>query len=211
MSLEGIDISTYQGLPDWHQIKLAGKQFGICKATEGLGYEDPTFAHNWAGMRTFGLIRGSYHFLHPGEDGAHQADYHHGAVRQSGRFVPGDFCMIDCEVKDTSSARQVVQCAEAFAARILATTHCGCFFYTYGDFWNSQLGAPESTVLGRCPLVLASYGSSFPTLSNWPSGPAIWQYSESGHVPGIVGNVDLDRFLGTRQQLQTLARQGGRH
>jgi lysozyme len=211
MTLEGIDVASYQGYINWEAVKHAGKSFAICKATEGVYYQDPTFAHNWTSTKYRGLIRGSYHFLRPEYDGAVQADYHHAYVRANGHFEVGDFCMIDLEVTDGRSAMQVITCAERFANRILTTTNCGVFLYTYPDFWNNQLGAPESTTLGRCPLVVASYGAPAPVLSNWPSGPAIWQYSESGQVVGIVGNCDLDRFLGTVQELHLLAREGGRH
>lgn len=209
--IEGIDVSNFQGYIDWEAVKLSGKSFGIAKATEGVYYRDPTFAHNWVSMAYRGLIRGSYHFLRPEYDGAVQADYHHAMVRDSGHFAVGDFCMIDFEVTDNRSLLQCLQCAELFCERILETTQCGVFLYTYPDFWNNQLAAPESAVLARCPLVVASYGAPPSELKNWVNGPTIWQYSSTGHVPGIVGNCDLDRFFGTIQELHLLAREGGRH
>lgn len=211
MTLEGIDVSSYQGYIDWKQVKTSGKSFGIAKATEGVNYQDPTFPHNWKSIAYRGLIRGSYHFLRPEYDGGEQADYHHAYIKATGHFAVGDFCMLDCEVTDGRSTLQIVQCAEAFVERIIQTTQCGVFLYTYPDFWNNILGAPESTILGRCPLVVASYGAPPSVLSNWPHGASIWQYSQSGHVPGIVGNCDLDRFNGAIQELHLLAREGGRH
>ena len=211
MTLEGIDVSSYQGYINWGQVKVAGKAFAMAKATEGLGYQDPTFPHNWVSMAYRGIQRLSYHFLRPSEDGTAQADYHHAYVRNSGHFAVGDGCMLDLEVTDGVDAAQVVRCAEKFVLRMLATTQCGIFLYTYGDFWINQLGSPESPVLARCPLALASYGPSYPALPLWPNGPSIWQYSETGHVPGIVGHCDLDRFLGTMAELHTLCREGGRH
>ncbi len=211
MALEGIDVASYQGFIHWDQVKQSGKSFAICKATEGVYYRDPTFQHNWTSTKYRGLIRGAYHFLRPEYDGEVQADYHHAYVRASGHFEVGDFCMLDLEVTDNRSATQIINCAERFVTRMLQTTQCGVFLYTYPDYWNNQLGAPESTILDRCPLVVASYGAPAPVLSNWANGPTVWQYSESGHVPGIVGNCDLDRFLGTLQEFHLLAREGGRH
>lgn len=211
MTIEGIDVASFQGYIHWDHVKAAGKQFAICKATEGLGYEDPSFPHNWGSAAYRGLIRGSYHYLRPEWDGAAQADYHHAYVRNNGRFKVGDFCMLDLEEVDNRSTLEVVNCAERFVERILQTTHCGVFVYTGAWFWDGLLGSPESSTLGRCPLVLSSYGAPPGVLSNWPNGPSMWQYSETGHVPGIIGNVDLDRFLGTLQELHLLAREGGRH
>ena len=42
----GIDISHYQGTINWSQVKTSGKIFAWCKATEGTGTTDATFAAN---------------------------------------------------------------------------------------------------------------------------------------------------------------------
>src|SRR5438105_7783752 len=44
--LEGIDISKWQGSIDWSQVASSGERFAIMKATEGVTYVDPTYAHN---------------------------------------------------------------------------------------------------------------------------------------------------------------------
>jgi len=31
-----------------------------------------------------------------------------------------------------------------------------------------------------------------------------WQYSQTGHAPGVNGNVDLDRFNGDAEQFRAL-------
>src|SRR5450759_259232 len=127
--LEGIDVASYQGYIHWDEVRRTGKSFAICKASEGLQYQDPTFTHNWVSTAYRGFIRGSYHFLRPGIDGAAQADFHHAYVRSQGGFKIGDFCMVDCEVKDGRSFVNVIQCAEAFVSRMIATTQAGIFFY----------------------------------------------------------------------------------
>src|SRR5437868_13951686 len=73
-ALQGIDVSHYQGTVTWADVRASGRRFAFCKATEGLTYTDPTFTTNWAGMRAAGLLRGAYHFGHPGDDAVSQAD-----------------------------------------------------------------------------------------------------------------------------------------
>jgi len=41
--LEGIDVSRWQATINWAQVKAAGKQFVVMKATEGTGYVDPNY------------------------------------------------------------------------------------------------------------------------------------------------------------------------
>jgi hypothetical protein len=66
--LSGIDVSSYQGTIDFNSLRAAGLSFVMSKATEGLTYSDPTFAYNFAGTASIGLVRGAYHFAHPSED-----------------------------------------------------------------------------------------------------------------------------------------------
>src|SRR5215471_1898947 len=57
-----IDISAHQGKPDFAAIKAAGIAGIIHKATEGVGYQDPVYAHNKAAAKAAGLLWGAYHF-----------------------------------------------------------------------------------------------------------------------------------------------------
>ena len=47
MSVQGIDVSNWQGDIDWDKVRAAGTQFAFIKATEGGDYVDPKFAQNW--------------------------------------------------------------------------------------------------------------------------------------------------------------------
>ncbi len=47
-TIDGIDVSHWQGTIDWSQVAGAGYRFAILKATEGQTFDDP----NYAGYRT---------------------------------------------------------------------------------------------------------------------------------------------------------------
>jgi lysozyme len=209
MALEGIDVSSYQGEVVWSKVAQSGKVFAFCKATEDLDYRDTQFTHNWAGCHAHGLVRGAYHYLHPTESGVEQADYLHEYVHQFGGSQLGDFVILDVEDAMGLAHQFVIECCEQFVERVRTQMHRNCILYTYPDFWLHTLGDPISTVLASCPLWLADYGPNVPSLANWPRGLSFWQYSETGHCPGVVGNVDLSRFYGTRQQLRRLAKPPG--
>src|SRR5436190_24372522 len=47
-TVDGIDVSHWQGTIDWSQVAGSGYRFAILKATEGQTFDDP----NYAGYRT---------------------------------------------------------------------------------------------------------------------------------------------------------------
>lgn len=208
--IQGIDVSVYQGVPTWHEVKSAGYEFSGIKATEGLYFHDPQFPRNWERAKLRGVRRIAYHFFHGDLSGVQQADYFHQYVHDSGHFGTGDCAMVDLETTNGQSTHTIIYNLEAFIDRFLSSTQCGLYVYTNHWFWDGVLGAPVSGIAGRCPLWAASYGAVPATVSNWPHGYAIWQWTETLSVPGIVGHVDGDRFMGTWQQYNTLAVKGGR-
>lgn len=204
--LEGIDVSSYQGTVNWEQVVRAGKSFAFVKATEGLYYQDPTFNFNWSGTKAWGMIRGAYHYFRPVEDGAVQADYLHAYVRANGHFAYMDFAVCDIEQTDGLSADQVIARVVQFIQQAKASIYKQVILYTYPSFWIDTLGNPVNDVIAQCPLWLADYGPSVPALANWPNGLSFWQYSSSGHCPGVPVSTDLNRYYGSWQSLLQLAR-----
>ena len=76
--------------------------------------------------------------------------------------------------------------------------------YTYASFWNSTLAG--SRRFDDYFLWIADYGNRpSPRLPAGRTGCEMWQFSQTGSVPGIVGNVDLDRFSGSLDDLTALA------
>ena len=74
-TVNGIDVSNWQGQVDWAGQWAAGKRFAYVKATEGTSYKSPSFSHQYTGSYTQGFIRGSYHFALPDRSsGTAQAD-----------------------------------------------------------------------------------------------------------------------------------------
>ena len=70
----GIDISHYDDLTNWAEIRASGVTFAWTKATQGTNYSDPTLATNVANARSVGILIGAYHFAtptnNPGNTGA---------------------------------------------------------------------------------------------------------------------------------------------
>ena len=206
-TVEGVDVSDWQGSIDWAQVAASGRKFALTKASQGNYYQASSFAANWAGMKANGLVRGAYHWIDGTVGGAAQADYYLGTV---GGFGPGDLPpTIDWECNSTScgnggtvSNAQLAQVAADFIAEIKARTGLPTMIYTSPGIW-SGFGSPGQ--FGGDPLWVANWGVSCPDVPSPWSGWAFWQYADNGSVPGIGGKVDLDQFNGDLAALDRYA------
>lgn len=170
----GVDVSNWQGSYAWPKSGLA---FGFAKATEGLTYTDVQFARNWSQMKTRGLVRGAYHFGHPGNSATSEADHFLSVVRGKGLAV-GDLLALDLETTDGRSPAQVAAWAKAWCQRVQAQAGVRPIVYTYLSYAQGGYCAG----LGGYPLWVAapSYSAGHPPM---PAGPwkswVLHQYTDS--------------------------------
>ena len=195
--LNGIDVSNYQGNVNWGAVHNAGITFAVAKATEGTTFTDAYINQNIAGMKAHGIIPGAYHFGHPGSDATTQANHFTTVVKNAngGHFSGLLQLVLDLEVTDGRSPSQVWGWTQTFVARVKTVTGRPCIIYTGYYFWRDRVGNPNNNL--NCPLWLAAYVSNpAPYIPHaWSSvGWAFWQYTSSGHVSGVNGNVDRDYF-----------------
>jgi len=197
--LYGIDVSSYQGAVDWGAVSNAGYSFGFAKATEGTGYTDATFASNWGNMKAAGIIPGAYHYGHPGSDAVTQAQHFVNAVRAAPGGLSGGLQLaLDLETTDGLSPSRVLAWTKTFLNEVQYLTGKPAILYTGFYFWRDSAGNSPSNF--NCPLWIASYSAS-PTIPSAWSIYTFWQYSDTGSVPGVSGNVDLDTFNGSYSTL----------
>jgi lysozyme len=197
----GIDVSKDQGSVAWGAVADAGIVFAFIKATDGMTYVDPMFAQNWQEAGAAGLLRGAYHFFRAEDDPQTQATWFWQTVGGPGELP----LVVDVEETMGQPASVVVANLTAFLASLEQLTGKQPIIYTDPGFWNG-LG---TSAFGAYPLWVANYGVAQPTL---PAGWAIWdfwQYSETGQVAGIQGDVDLDVFSGPASALQRAFPSGG--
>ena len=204
-TVEGVDVSTYQGTVDWAKVKAAGVEFGIARISDGTGSIDPTFTTNWSGMKTAGLIRGAYQFFEPGEDPIAQANI---VVQHVGALGPGDLPVtIDVEVTGGQSAATIVANIQKWVNVVAAGTGKTPMVYTSSGWWSSNV---SSTAFGSTlDLWAANWGVTCPSIASGWAAWKVWQWTDSGSVSGISGNVDRDRFNGSLADLTAYANGGG--
>jgi lysozyme len=200
--LSGIDVSHYQGNVNWGSVKNAGCVFAFAKATEGTSVLDATFAANWAGMQSAGVIRGAYHFYRPQQDSTQQAQFFLSVVK----IQPGDLPpVIDIEENDGVTGSALTGGVQNWLD--IVAQGCGVtpIIYTRTSFWNQYFDGS----FGDYPLWLARYSSQPGALPNGWSVWTFWQYSQSLTISGVSGDVDHDYFNGSMDRLQALTVQAG--
>ncbi len=204
----GLDASHWQPSISWPAAAAGGAKFAYLKATDGLNYVDPTFDAKYHGAKSVGIYAGAYHFARPDKgSGAAQADYllAHAEFVNDGRTLPP---MLDMEWPPSGSTSpypcygmtpaQLVAWTHDFVNRIRARTGRPTTIYTNTNWWKLCLA--NDAGFGTNPLFIASYTPNPPPLPAGWSGWTIWQYANSGPLPG-----DQDVFNGNLAQLGQLA------
>lgn len=198
----GIDVSDHQGAVDWAAVSGAGIQFALAKATEGEDFIAKTFAANWAGMQDTGIVRGAYHFFRPVDDPQVQADHFLHTVQLGPSDLPA---ALDLEARDSVDPGTIVLRAGEWLDIVRNATGRTPLVYTSPSFWET-LGAPRG--FSDYPLWIAHYGRSSPTIPRGWSTYTLWQYTSTGSISGIRGNVDLNIFNGSSDDLTAFVQQG---
>jgi lysozyme len=189
-----IDISHWQGFPDFAKVKAEGVIAMIHKATEGTTYEDPNRAKNCANAIKAGIAVCTYHWLNPGNAADQMAFFLQTVDPQPGERVVIDYEENGCTINDLH---------EAIDALLADPRDLRITVYS-GHLLKEQLNGEYDEMLAQyTDLWLAQYTSGEPSWSEgtYPSW-TLWQYSESGQMDGIDGStVDLNKFNGSDEQL----------
>jgi lysozyme len=200
-----LDVSSFQGQVDWSKV-APQPVLVICKASEGVTYNDPNFAAYWGGLKTQKIYRGAYHYFHPEMDANQQFANYQQAITQAGGFQATDIGpVLDVEGLETAtsaiqkgaaaSIKTWLDAAQAFSGK---TPMIYTSKYQWGFVTNTNGKTP--TWSSNYPLWVAWLPDkpdkfSAPASSVIPVGWnkwAIWQYANTGQITGINVPVDLD-------------------
>jgi lysozyme len=198
-SIQGIDVSRWQLDIDWVRVKQAGTRFAFIKATEGGDLLDRKFWENWNQAKAAGVPRGAYHFVfwcRPAKD----------QVRWFIRNVPKDPealpPVLDVEWNNHSSCVKAhPEKARAKMREMLRAfeAHYGKKPIIYTDI-NFHADVLEGTTeFDDYPFWVRSTAAR--PEKRYENRPwEFWQFTTTGRVPGIVGDVDRNAFFGSEKQ-----------
>lgn len=189
-----IDTSVDQGAIDFAALK--GHVVGIYpKATEGITYTDAQYRRSRDIARTRGIRCGAYHFVRMNDDGALQAKHFLSQRGGACTLVP----MVDIEEASFDGVTLPLETKIARFSHLISaidrTLPIGkrCIIYTNYDTWTTYMGNTDA-FSGHLLWVAQSEDPRKSGLFGGWKSAAIWQYS-IGRVPGISGDVDLDKIL----------------
>jgi lysozyme len=201
MPIQGIDVSWYQKEIDWAQVKRAGTRFAFIKATEGGDLLDRRFRENWEESRAAGVPRGAYHFVfwcRPARD----------QVRWFIRNVPKDPDalppVLDVEWSHkTSCRRPSAEKARAKMREMLRAfeAHYGKKPVIYTDINFHEDVLEGTTEFDHYPFWIRSVAAR--PKERYGDRPwEFWQFTATGRVPGVAGDVDRNAFFGSEKQFR---------
>lgn len=200
-TITGTDVGDGDTNTSWGSFKNAGHVFTIIKATEGITFVNPNFTIDWTTSKVNGVLRGAYHFFHPGDDPISAADEYLKIVGPLGQDdLPP---VLDWETTDGLSASKQIAAAKAWLAAIEAATGRTPMIYVGWPFWNA-LGNPQG--FEKYPLFESEYQVSCPKVPPPWSTFTIWQASDTSTMTGLTqkGHEDYDIFDGTLSDLLQL-------
>jgi len=208
--IEGVDVSGWDPGIVWSEVADVPICFAYVKATEGVTFQSSEYENQYDGSAEEGLIRGAYHFALPHvSDGVTQAEFfveNGGDWVEDGQTLPG---ALDIEYNPYGETCYDLTTTEMqewiwdFSDTYLDLTGRRPSIYTTANWWNSCVDSDE---FGEHPLWVAHYGAETPNLPDGWDEYTIWQYTSSGAVAGMEGDVDRNVFAGDFADLYRLAR-----
>ncbi len=197
----GIDVSHYQGKIKWDKVKRIDNKkisFVFIRATQGDDGRDKRFERNWSSAKEKGFIRGAYHYYRPNENSIKQADNFIKNVKlEAGDFPP----VLDIEKFSRIQSRRSLQIAlKKWLDRVEEHYGVKPIIYTGASHYKDLL---DNDTFNDYVLWVANYNDvklPFKKENNW----VFWQYRDWGYVNGIKGDVDLNVFNGSNEQLDDL-------
>ncbi len=197
-SVQGIDISHYQGEIDWdklHGALIEGNpvRFIIMKSTEGNSMLDKNFKHNFYQASQYGFIRGAYHFFVPGIDARSQAEHFLKQVSlEEGDLPP----VLDFERTGNLTKEQIEKDALEWLRMVEKRYHVKPVLYTYYKFKLKYFSSKE---FDDYPYWIAHY---YVDTLRYQGAWKFWQHTDYGKVDGIKSYVDLNVYNGSMYDLE---------
>lgn len=198
-SITGIDVSAHQQQIDWEQVKASGVDFAMIR----LGYrgyesgklvDDKYAKANLEGAAAAGLDVGVYFFsqaLTP-EEAEEEAYYVLEAIKDYEITMPVVFDWehvhdVNARTADMQDRRVLTDCAKAFLETVETAGYWPMLYFNRSQA-SRLLYLSE---LKDYDFWLAAYTSRM----TYPYKIRMWQYTNTGSVPGIEGDCDINVFF----------------
>lgn len=195
----GIDVSRYQPALDWPRIKSGGFDFVYVRYGHGDGTgdsgKDSMFDSHFYGAKEAGLLVGAYWYM-----------WSTNAVEQARLFAQLNAAECDMPMAVDIEQSNITEASiKLFLTELKRLTGRRPLIYTRQNLLDGILGSSNRDWLREYDLWTAEYPEvvgEYPTrlpkgYSNWQ----FWQFTSEGRVPGYSGNIDINYFNGSLEDL----------
>ena len=193
MSIKGIDVSEFQGNINWDKVKADGIQFAILRVGFGMditSQDDKYIERNMSECERLGIPYGVYLFSY-----ANTVEKAKSEAEHTLRIIKGHTLKMGVwyDIEDNATSGSV---GKETLTNII-NTYCNIIknagyevgIYANLNWLNNKI---ESSVQDKWTVWVAQYNSE----CQYEKDYLIWQYSSSGKVNGISGNVDMNYYYG---------------
>lgn len=193
----GADVSEYQGIITWDKLaKTKHTDFVMIRATAGDDHRDKYFTYNWQEAKNNQIPRGAYHYYRPNENSFRQAkNYIKNVELESGDLPP----ILDIEahsrVQSLSSLKTGLL---RWLKQVRAHYDVVPIIYTNDKFYGLHL--KHDSRFNGYTFWLARYSHTIRYRApdtDW----TFWQYTQFGRLKGVKGDVDLNVYKFSKQEL----------
>ncbi|MCK4732664.1 MAG: fibronectin type III domain-containing protein, partial [Methanophagales archaeon] len=216
-TVNGIDVSHWQGDIDWSQVYNSGYKFAFAKATGGTGFIDGDFEGNMIEGHNAGMLMGAYHFAYPEYNGP--VDEAQFFVSVAGEYLREGYLRPVLDIEDDQNENSypwrlgkeaLSNWIHEFMSTVESETGVQPIIYVNKNYAKKD---HLDTSINQYQLWIAHWtcDTNMPPdtgdtgiWNNWD----FWQYWEPEYcgensIPGITSGVDLDVFNGDMSRLNT--------
>lgn len=183
---KGIDVSVYQGNIDWKKVKASGIEFAIIRIGFGSSDVDKCFKKNIEGAKAAGLKVGVYLYSYAQNTAQAQAEARFVLEQLKGYKLDYPVCydVEDRKWQGHLSSEELTQIAKTFLQTVKSAGY-KVSLYSFVSWLNTKF---DMNQLKEFDVWAAQWSNK----CTYKRDYGMWQYSETGVVPGIKGSVDLD-------------------
>ncbi len=177
----GIDVSKFQGNINWSKVaKDSTIRFVYIRATEGTTIQDPYYRANVKGARKAGLLVGSYH-VYSSKTTAYQQMAN---IRKMVKKTDQDLAPV-LDIEGHHAGRLYMERVDKLLELMHNEYGVRPVIYTSERVYKLHFSGKKYS---KYHIFIANY-RGYPTTRF-----TLWQYTETGHCPGISGYVDFIRI-----------------
>ncbi len=186
---KGIDVSKWQGEIDWQKVCSQKIDYVMIRSSYGSENTDIFLSQNVEGCEKYGMDYGFYHYTYA-RNAAEAKNEAHFFLNNIRNYSPTYPIVLDIEEEfyKKMSRKEVTDIIVAFMEELENAGYYATL-YSYAKFFADNVDMQR---VKEYDIWIASWGDEEKLNDNYDGHYGMWQYSSTGHIDGIEGEVDLN-------------------